>query len=226
MEQERAWTLKVLGREYLVSLTDGEGGKLIPRVDGKAAAKALAPEESERLLNVGGAVYLLQRNESGFVLEMQTPAPPPVPANPPRLVPATFDGYFLKPRTILWFGMAIAICIPFLWYSWAARYTNLAQRRVEHLLTGMTGDPDAATIGLWARNTRRLADARELSWASDHYDQWRAEKGIPEKIASWKMIGVESVSRTPKTARVTVTIDDQKVAMIVPENQPISWASP
>jgi hypothetical protein len=89
----------------------------------------------------------------------------------------------------------------------------------------MTADPDPSTIGLWARNVRQLADLREISWASDHFDDWRREKDLYRPISSWHVISVrEAPTKDVPAVLVRVVIDGRDLVMLVPDRRPISWA--
>lgn len=78
------WTVEVDGIDRNVSvITDPENGKVSIRVDGRMAARPLAPEEQEREIIIGRARYMLRRAGDGFDLDV-IDAPvyiPPPPAN-------------------------------------------------------------------------------------------------------------------------------------------------
>jgi hypothetical protein len=60
------WKLKVGLRDYSLAVTlEPNSGKYFIRIDGKVAAKPMAPEEVERVVTVGTSDYLLRRNEEG-----------------------------------------------------------------------------------------------------------------------------------------------------------------
>jgi hypothetical protein len=60
------WNLRAGLRNYSLSVTrDPKSGRDFIRVDGRVAAKPMAPEESERVVTVGTSDYLLLRNEDG-----------------------------------------------------------------------------------------------------------------------------------------------------------------
>jgi hypothetical protein len=237
MASKHEWDVDVNGRTYVVSLTEAEGNRWVPRVDGRAAAKALAPEESERLIRVGEAEYLLSRqSDGGFALDFQGMTAPPVAAAPTMStgrrqtlnVPLVDDAStgWLKARHFVWTFIVVLVAAPFLWYVNSQKYEKLAPKRVAEILGYMTESPiDQAALGLWLRNTHHLADMREYGDASNLFDHWRREKDIYKPISSWRIVSVTVVPNAEvKTAIVSVVINDRPMAMNVPEGKVISWA--
>jgi hypothetical protein len=131
----------------------------------------------------------------------------------------------LQARKFMWGVIAVAVVAPFIWYVTTTTYSKTARRRVETVLAGMTTTPDPSTLGMWARNTHHLADARELSWASDHFDAWRREKDLYQKIATWRVLSVDKVKGGEvQTASVEVEIDGRRLRILVPDGRPLTWA--
>jgi hypothetical protein len=55
------WQVEGVGQDYEVTVVRGENGKDVVRVNGRVAAKPMAPEETERAVEVGGRTYVLRR---------------------------------------------------------------------------------------------------------------------------------------------------------------------
>src|SRR3954469_20935265 len=55
------WHVEVEGQVYDVTVWRGENGKDVVRVNGRVAAKPIAPDESERAVDVSGRMYTLRR---------------------------------------------------------------------------------------------------------------------------------------------------------------------
>jgi hypothetical protein len=234
MASKHEWDVDVNGRGYVVSLTEAEGNRLIPRVDGRAAAKALAPEDNERLVRVGEAEYLLSRQgDGGFAFEFQgmtapVAAAPPAGRRPTLSVPLVDDAStgWLKARHFVWTFIVVAVVAPLLWWANSQKYEKLAPKRVAEILAYMTESPiDQAALGMWLRNTHHLADSGEYSAASNLFDKWRREKDIYKPISSWRIVSVQVLPSTDvPTAIVAVMINERPMAMTVPAGKPISWA--
>ena len=191
------------------------------RVNGRIAAQPMSANESERLFPVGAAVYRLSRRDGGKLsLEVRETATPVVPT----VLAGDSMTSSIKARKFVWAFIALAVVAPFIWYVTATTYSKTARRRVEAVLAGMTTTPDSATLGMWARNTHHLADIRELSWASDHFDAWRREKDLYQKITTWRVLSVDKMKGGEvQTASVEVEIDGRKLRILVPEGRPLGW---
>src|SRR5438105_4418627 len=107
-----------------------EGGRLAVRVDGRAAAKPLAPGESERLLSIDGEIYVLHRYNGAFSLI------PPMPVPSVSAVPSSRQAA-LRASTVMWGIVALIAVAPFLWYVVHSTYKNTATRRVTEMLNHM-----------------------------------------------------------------------------------------
>jgi hypothetical protein len=95
----KTWTVDVDGAEHKILVeTDAETGKTQIRVDGRAAARPLGPQESARQFSIGSTYYVLRRDEGGELeldLDPDPPAetvaapayklPPPVEKPPSRI---------------------------------------------------------------------------------------------------------------------------------------------
>jgi hypothetical protein len=69
------WAVEVDGVAHQIVLAaDPQSGKTVIRVDGRMAARPMAPEESEREFRVGSMTYLLRRSQEGvFDLDIAPP---------------------------------------------------------------------------------------------------------------------------------------------------------
>lgn len=192
------------------------------RVDGRAAAHAFAGAgEEDRALTIDGAAYRVTRAADGsFNLFSDEPA-----AAISTATPADRGASLMNARAVMWAIVGLLALTPLIWFVTATRYTRTSRHRVEQILAGMATEPDPATIGLWARDTHHLADMRELSSASDKFDDWRREKDMLKPIGSWSVVSVRKVAAERPTVVVRVMIDGRKLAMLVPERLPISWAA-
>ena len=217
----QTWPANIGGVPYEISLARNENGKLTVRANGRAVTRPFSPDDSECIFSLAGATCTLSKERSGsYDLVVQQPLPDVEPGEGSRI-----GVTFLTPRLLVWSFIGLLFLLPVFWLLRRSSYENVAQRRVEQILAGMSAPMDSTTIGLWARDTRNLADNNELSWASDKFDLWRNQKGIFETLKSWKVIGVEEVKGAEiPTAIVNVEIDGKTLAMKVPERQPISWA--
>lgn len=128
-------------------------------------------------------------------------------------------------RAPLWtFIILLLIAAAVVWWAVRPNYPRVARRRVEQVLRAMSAPEQNAPIGLWAKNTPLLG-SQEMSWASDHFDQWRREKDLYKQISTWQIVDVTSVPAAEEpTAVVTVNIEGRELRMLVPQNRPISWA--
>jgi hypothetical protein len=220
-EEAQTWPVTIGGVSYAVSLARMGNGKLAVRVNGRVAAKPIAPDEVECVFDLAGATCTLSRERSGeFELIVQQP----MPALPQG--PASRIGFsFIAPRYLVWGFVGLLFTAPLFWVMAGTSYEKRAKRRVENVLTGMSEAPHSATIGLWARDARNLSDSNELSWASDQFDRWRFAAGLAETIKSWTILDVTPVKDAEiPTVIVRVTIDGKALSMKVPERMPISWA--
>lgn len=70
---------------HIVAETDPLSGRVSIRVDGRMAAKPMAPEEDERTFNVGSVTYVIRRVGEELDLDIApTQAQPYVPPSPPK----------------------------------------------------------------------------------------------------------------------------------------------
>jgi hypothetical protein len=217
----QSWDVVISGVPYQVTLHDGESGKLAVRANGRVVTRPIAPEERECIFSLAGATCTLSRERDGsFSLVVKQPLPDAT-GGPGSKIGVSF----LTPRLLLWIFVLLLFVLPVFWVLNRSSYENVAKRRVEQVLAGMSGPMDSVPIALWARDVRSLADNNELSWASDNFDRWRAQKDIGETLKSWKVVEVEEIEDAdPPTAIVKVEINGRPLSMKVPERMPISWA--
>ena len=109
-------------------------------------------------------------------------------------------------------------------------YESVAEKRTANILNGMqdgtgTSAKVETAMCMWAAGAYRLSDQSRLSWASDHFDQWRHAKKLYRKIGDYKIEKVELVPDAPEeTAIVTVKIEGDEYKMRVPKDHAVSWA--
>ena len=233
----REWPAEVDGQSHTISIERGENGKDLIRVDGKMAARPLAPHEKERTIPVGGSTWIVRRDLTGelSVSELDSSFADQV-THPAMVIPSRVAELPLGPTPSgaaisipLWGWVSVVVLGlgVMLWMALGPSYEKQAQQRVKQILTDMAqgtqGEVQFA-VGIWARNVRTLADRDELSWASDHFDSWRREKDVYRKFSDWEVVGAEEVEGAPvPTAIVTVKIEGRELKMLVPERKPISW---
>ena len=231
------WTIKVEDQDHNVTLTPTPNGKMIVRVDGRTVAKPISPEESERIVPVGNALYVVTRDEDGefflFQHEVLRPAPSGGPAArlPHRIAEMPLNlksSSPIRPVAVAWLVIVVLAGLT-LFYAVGPNYEKQAVGRVEQILGDMaqgTGAEVQFAVGLWFRNVKTLSDRDELSWASDHFDRWRMEKNLYRTFGSWRVIDSELVEDSVvPTARVTVEIEGARYAMLVPERDEITWTN-
>jgi hypothetical protein len=131
----------------------------------------------------------------------------------------------MQTRAGLWAFIALLAIAPFLWYLAHTTYKKTATRRVTEMLNHMHDKAaDEAAVGLWLRDTHHLADARELSGASDQFDKWRIEADLYDGLRSFELLEVRTISDAEvPTALVTVAIDGHLRTMRVPDRKAIAW---
>lgn len=235
---ERSFNLDAGGRTHLVTIEEVARGVAIVIVDGVSTGKSLSAEETERIVPVGGTLYVVRRAQpDGFEIEpYRRPGVPSQPVNPAVYataragampLPATPDHGSRKFYFAAWSVVAITIVI-LLWVAMGPGYERRAADRVEQMLKEMsagTGAEAQFAVGLWARNVPKLSDSQELSWASDNFDKWRMSRDLYRRFSSWEVIdSVELEGAAIPTAIVSVRIEGRELKMLVPERQPISWS--
>jgi hypothetical protein len=128
---------------------------------------------------------------------------------------------------VYYFGM------PLVKGKWAEaesdNYAENAKARVTGILEGRKkGGAGASTevqiaICLWATGKPKGC---ELYKSSDLFDVWCREKGFEGGMASYSIEDVQVTTKDkPRSAVVRCRIDGKPVKMVVPENEPIRWAS-
>lgn len=214
------WSVLVNGRRHDVTLALGEGERLVVRVNGRAAARPLVDGDNERLLSIDGAPYLLRR-DGGNDFSLIAPDHGMGVRNAPNA------GQIMRQtRAGLWAFIALLAVAPLLWYVTHTTYKNTAKRRVTELLEHMHDKAaDEAAVGLWLRDTHHLADARELSAASDLFDKWRMQADLYyDGVKSFELVEVRTLSDADvPTALITVNIDGHTRTMRVPDRKAVSW---
>ena len=232
-----SWNISVDGREHFVFVERGENAKDIVRINGRVAAKPLGPDESERGISVGGVPYILRRTgassydliqdewASATERSRDTAYAAMAHADETPLPMARSAAARLIP--LLGWGAIVAVVAIMMVYATGDDYAGLAGTRVKQILGEMQSGEHMKmqfAVTLWAKN-RRTLDSQEMSWASDHFDQWRMEKGLYNKaFAKWEVLDSEEVEGADKpTAIVTFKIDDQQYKVRVPKDLPISW---
>jgi hypothetical protein len=220
MREVQTWPVVVGGNHYEITLSDSGDGKCAIRANGRIVARPFVGEgDDERTFNVVGAVCYVRRENDEFTLTVE-----PVVAG--SVTSGTDSGAsMLAGRFGVWIVIVGILLIPALWYLRFSSYSNVARRRVEAILRGMTVPLEQPVLGMWARDTRHLADLQEISWAELHFKDWRREKELPKIIKSWEVTDTDEVKGAEvPTVVVTVVIDSRRLAMIVPDRRPISWA--
>lgn len=235
---ERSFTLDVNGRTHLVSIEATAKGNEVVLVDGVSSGKSLTPEDVEKVVPVGGTLYLVKRAKpDGF--EMAPFRPPGVPSQPvnPAIyatarmgsmpLPAVPSGESRRMYAAAWAAVAVGVVI-LLWFAMGPSYERQAADRVEYMLkeaSAGSGPEAQFAVGIWCRNVKTLADREELSWASDHFDDWRRSRDLYRAFSNWEVVDSSEVDGAPvPTAIVTVRIEGTEHRMLVPERKPISWA--
>jgi hypothetical protein len=229
------WTIDVDGHAYHVTVTPTPKGTNVVRVDGRAIARPMGPDEKERIVPLGGALYVLTRDADGefslFQHETLTPSSSGGAAArlPHRIsdMPLGFKSKSTIRMSAIAWGTIVILTAVGLWYAIGPSYEKLAVSRVEEILADMgrgTGAEVQFAVGLWSRNVRVISDRDELSWASDNFDIWRREKNLYRTFESWRIVESRILDGDVPTALVIVEIEGTRYGMIVPERQPITWA--
>ena len=101
-----------------------------------------------------------------------------------------------------------------------------AKHRVETVLKGITkeegrvvGDEETA-VCMWWKNVIRIGDGRELEQASDEFDRWMNDAGMPSYISDFTVDEAEIVGND---VVVSGTIEGSYFKVQVPEERKISW---
>lgn len=127
--------------------------------------------------------------------------------------------------------LAFAVLLIGIRYMAFPGYEKQAVTRVKNMLTGMqegggTGMKSQTAMAMWARNTFTISDNQELSWASDHFDKWRKQKGLYRKFQGFEILDSEMVDENEEkpVAKVRFKIEEKEYAVNVPKGRPIEWA--
>ena len=232
-----SWNINVDGREHFVVVERGENEKDVIRVNGRVAAKPLGPDEGERGISVGGVPYIVRRTgPSSYDLAEDEWAAAPERSRATAHAALAHAGETPLPMTkssanrlipLLGWAAVVAVVGIVMLYATGDSYAGLAEKRVDQILREMQSGEDVKmqfAVTLWAKN-RRMLDAQEMSWASDHFDDWLREKGLYKKaFTRWEVLDSKEVEGADKpTAIVTFKIEDQQYKVRVPKDLPISW---
>ncbi len=241
-----SWDVDVNGQDYVVSVDRAENGKDVVRINGRVAAKPIAPEEKDRSINIGGWPYILRRQGTDSY-DLQAGEAAAAAKSPGALArelrerddrlaalsvlaesnaPATLsrDPFFKRLPIFVWIGIVGLIAV-MLYVATGPGYKKIAVDRVKCVLTEMhemKGSPLAVTY--WFKNKRILPDNAELSVASDGFDRWCREKGFYRKVGEFEVLDAEIVKgeATP-TAIVRFKLEGNEYRVKVPKDLPISW---
>jgi len=221
-----SWTIELQGQTYEVTVTQMPNGKDVIRVNGRVVAKPLDASDFERTIALGHRHYNVSREADGTysltplgtevdVTIAAHELTPSASRESLRIVPLMYAAVVIVLGGSLWWGIASS-----------TSYRKLSSQRVDQILTEMkqgTGPEAELAVTLWAKNRRHL-DREELAWASDHFDQWRREKGLYRIFGEHKMLDSDEVKGTEvPTSIVTFTIEGTQYKVRVPKDQPISW---
>lgn len=232
-----SWNITVDGREHFVFVERGENEKDIVRVNGRVAAKPLGPDDAERGISVGGVPYMLQRTgpDSYELIQDEWSAADArsrdtanaVLAHTQETPLAMVKSSALRTIPLLGWAAIVAFVAVMMVYATGDSYEGLAEKRVDEILREMhTGEymKMQFAVTVWAKN-RRVLESQEMSWAADHFDNWRREKGLYNKaFTRWEVLDSEEVEGADNpTAIVTFTIEDQRYKVRVPKDRPITW---
>lgn len=233
----RTFNIDSAGQTHLVTIEEGARGVAVVIVDGVSTGKSLSSEETERIVPVGGTLYVVRRAKpDGFEIEpYQRPGAPSQPVNPAIYATAKSGAMPLRAAPdhgsrrfylAAWGAVALTI-VTLLWVAMGPGYERQAAARVEQMLEEMsagTGAEAQFAVGLWARNVPKLTDLQELSWASDNFDKWRLSRDLYRTFSNWEVVDSVEVEGAPvPTAIVRVRIEGRELKMLVPERKPISW---
>jgi len=221
-----SWTIEHQGQTHEVTVTRMPNGKDVIRVNGRVVAKPLDASEFERTIALGHRHYNVSREADGTyaltplgteydVTLAAHELTPTASRESLRIVPLVYAAVVILLGGSLWWGIASS-----------TSYRKLAAKRVNQILNEAkqgTGPEAELAVTLWAKN-RRTLDRDELSWASNHFDQWRMDKGLYRKFGEHTIVDSEEVKGADvPTAIVSVTIEGKPYRMRVPKDQPISW---
>ena len=231
-----SWDLFINGADYSVSVERMPNGKDAIRVNGRIAAKPMEPGDAESALSVGGKPYIIRRrgadefdvieDKSGMAAERSRSTARAVLAHAGEAPLPMVRKSALKTPAIGW-GVAVVMVGILVVYAMGPGYAKLAASRVDQILHDMMSGRDTEmqfSVTRWAKN-KRVLDASEMSWASDHFDKWRHEKDLYGKPFSRYAIVKSELLKEEKTptAIVTFTIEEKEYKVRVPKDLPISW---
>lgn len=240
-----AWSVDSEGQLYEISVTRAENGKDVLRVNGRVAAKPIAPEEAEIEIVAGGRTFVLYRQgadkfdlqEGGFSSDTKSPAALAREiakrddtlnamtvlgeSNAPLVMSA--DPFFKRLPLFGWVAIA-AVIAGMMYYAIGPSYQKVATQRVKNLLTEMHESKGSSlAVKLWYNN-KRLVDMAELMRASDNFDRWRQQKDLYRQIGAFTVISTDDVKGTAlPTAIVRVVIEGAEFRLKVPKDLPITW---
>jgi hypothetical protein len=239
------WQVEVDGQAYDVTVVRGENGKDVVRVNGRVAAKPIAPDEKERAIEVGGRTYVLRRQgadkfelQGGSASAAMSPAALArelrkrddtmnafaVLAESNAPVAITPDSFFKRLPIVGWVVIVALIGGMMVYMAAGPSYDKVATQRVKMMLTDIhTSKGSSLGLKYWYNNNRPV-DTAELMRASDNFDHWRQNNGLYRQIGEFQIVDAEVVKgeATP-TAIVRFKIEGIEHRVKVPKDLPITW---
>jgi hypothetical protein len=239
------WQVEGEGQVYDVTVVRGENGKDVVRVNGRVAAKPIAPDERERAVDVGGRTYILRRQgadkfdlQGGDLSVSMSPAAPPrelrkrdatadavaVLARSNAPVAITPDSFFKRLPVLGWVVIVAAIAGMMVYAAAGPSYEKVATQRVKMILTEIhTSKGSSLGLKYWYNNNKPI-DMAELTRASDNFDRWRQQKDIYRQIGEFKILDTETVkAEALPTVIVHFEIEGTEYRVKVPKDLPITW---
>jgi hypothetical protein len=239
------WHVEGAGQAYDVTVVRADNGKDVVRVNGRVAAKPIAPDEKERSIEVGGRMYILRRQGAEkFDLQAGDAAPAMSPAalarelrkrddtlnafavlaesNAP--VAITPDSFFKRLPILGWIAIVAVIGGVMVYFAAGPSYDSVARQRVKMILTDIhTSKGSSLGLKYWYNNNRPV-DTAELMRVSDNFDSWRQKKDLYRQIGEFQIVDAEAVKgeATP-SAIVRFKVEGNEYRVKVPKDLPITW---
>jgi hypothetical protein len=240
------WHVEVEGQVYDVTVVRGENGKDVVRVNGRVAAKPIAPDESERAVDVGGRMYIIRRQgadkfdlQGGDVSASMSPAALArelrkrdetidafaVLAGSNAPVAITPDSFFKRLPILGWLAIIGSIAGMMVYVAAGPSYDSVAKHRVKMILTDIhTSKGSSLGVKYWYNNNN-FVDMPELMRASDGFDKWRQKKNLYRQIGEFKIVDTEAIKgEAIPTVIVHFEIEGNGYRVKVPKDLAITWA--